>query len=51
VGAGDGCTAAILVGMLLKQPWPEIVQNANDLGAWIASQPGATPSRRGTVAS
>lgn len=43
VGAGDGCTAAILVGLLLKKPWEEILALANRVGAWIASRPGATP--------
>lgn len=49
VGAGDGCTAAILVGLLLKKPWEEILALANRVGAWVASQPGATPKLPGTL--
>ena len=44
VGAGDSCCAAIIVGLLLKKPLREIVDLANRVGAYAASQPGATPS-------
>lgn len=43
VGAGDSCCAAIIVGLLLKWPWDRIVYLANRVGAYVASQPGATP--------
>lgn len=43
VGAGDACCAAITVGFLLEKPLPEIVNLANRVGAYVASQPGATP--------
>jgi fructokinase len=44
VGAGDACAAGILIGMLLGWPAPRIVSLANDAGAYVAAQPGATPS-------
>jgi fructokinase len=43
VGAGDACCAAIIVGLLLDKPLPEIVNLANQVGAYVASQAGATP--------
>ncbi len=43
VGAGDACTAACLVGVLLRRPWDQVVTLANEVGAFVASQPGATP--------
>jgi fructokinase len=43
VGAGDACCAAIAVGWLLEKPLPEIANLANRVGAYVASQPGATP--------
>jgi fructokinase len=43
VGAGDACTAGILVGWLLEKPVEEIALLANHLGAYVASQPGGTP--------
>lgn len=51
IGAGDGCAAAILVGLLLKKPWEEILALANRVGAWIASRPGATPKLPAEVVS
>lgn len=44
VGAGDACAAAILVGRLLGLPIPALVDLANHAGAFVASQPGATPA-------
>jgi fructokinase len=44
VGAGDACTAGILVGFLLGWPPARIAALANRLGAFVASQPGATPT-------
>jgi fructokinase len=43
VGAGDACCAAIVVGFLQQKPPQEIVDLANLAGAFVASQPGATP--------
>lgn len=43
VGAGDACSAAVLVGFLLKLSNTRIAALANLLGAYVASQPGATP--------
>jgi fructokinase len=43
VGAGDACSAAVLVGTLLKLSNTRIAALANHLGAYVASQPGATP--------
>lgn len=44
VGAGDACTAAILVGFAYEMPPDRIAELANRLGAYVASQPGATPN-------
>jgi fructokinase len=44
VGAGDACSAGILVGFALGFPSVRIVELANHLGAYVASQPGATPA-------
>lgn len=43
VGAGDACCAAIVVSILLGKPLQEIANLANRVGAYVASQPGATP--------
>lgn len=43
VGAGDSCCAAIVTGLLLKWPSDRIVGLANRVGAYVATQPGATP--------
>jgi fructokinase len=44
VGAGDACSAGVLAGWLLKLPPARIAELANHLGAFVASQPGATPA-------
>ena len=44
VGAGDAFFATFLEGYLFKRPWPECLARANHCGAYVASQPGATPS-------
>jgi fructokinase len=44
VGAGDACTAGILVGWLRGLPHAQIAELANELGAYVASQAGATPN-------
>ena len=43
VGAGDSCCAAIVMGLLLSWPTERIVGLANRVGAYVASQRGATP--------
>lgn len=43
VGAGDACSAGILAGWLHRLPTTRIAELANHLGAYVASQPGATP--------
>ena len=43
VGAGDACSAGLLWGWLNKWSHQETVALANRLGAFVASQPGATP--------
>jgi fructokinase len=43
VGAGDASCAAIVTGLLQAWPLERIVNLANRVGAYVASQPGATP--------
>jgi fructokinase len=44
VGAGDAFTAALVHGYLRGIPLAQINETANRVGAWVASQPGATPA-------
>ena len=44
VGAGDACSAGILAGWSLHLPPQQTAELANRLGAFVASQPGATPA-------
>jgi fructokinase len=44
VGAGDAFTAAMLHGYLRGAPLAQINEMSNRVGAWVASQSGATPS-------
>ena len=44
VGAGDAFTAAIVHGYLRGTSLAQINENANRVGAWVASQSGATPA-------
>jgi fructokinase len=44
VGAGDAFTAALVHGYLRGTSLAEINENANRVGAWVASQSGATPA-------
>ena len=46
VGAGDAFTAAMVHGYLRGIALTEINESANRIGAWVASQPGATPVPR-----
>lgn len=43
VGAGDAFTAAWTLGLLARQSLDEINQRANEIAAFVCSQPGATP--------
>lgn len=43
VGAGDACSAAVLVGKALRLPDQRIATLANHAGAFVASRAGATP--------
>ena len=43
VGAGDACCAAITVGLLSGDDYRKIADSANLIGAYVASQQGATP--------
>jgi fructokinase len=44
VGAGDAFTAALVHGYLRGSSLAQINETANRVGAWVASQPGATPT-------
>jgi fructokinase len=44
VGAGDAFTAAMVHGYLRGTPLAQINETANRVGAWVASQSGATPA-------
>jgi len=44
VGAGDAFTAALVHGYLRRTSLAQINETANRVGAWVASQPGATPA-------
>jgi fructokinase len=44
VGAGDAFTAALVHGYLRRAPLAQINETANRVGAWVASQSGATPT-------
>jgi fructokinase len=44
VGAGDAFTAALVHQYLRRRPLAQINETANRIGAWVASQSGATPA-------
>ncbi|MFA9477857.1 carbohydrate kinase [Phycisphaerales bacterium AB-hyl4] len=44
VGAGDSVAAAVLVGRVLRMNPQKIANLANHVGAYVAGQPGATPT-------
>lgn len=44
VGAGDACSAGLLTGMVLRLAIEKTLALANHAGAFVASQPGATPT-------
>lgn len=43
VGAGDACSAGLIYGLLQKWPIENTLRLANQMGAYVASQPGGTP--------
>ena len=44
IGAGDAFTAALVVGYLSGRPLAEINHHANEVAAFVCSQPGGTPA-------
>src|SRR5271170_2684212 len=51
VGAGDAFTAALVHGYLRGTSLAQINETANRVGAWVASQSGATPApKAGSIA-
>jgi fructokinase len=43
VGSGDAFLATLVFGLLSTDDWGRTLQRANELGAWVASRPGAMP--------
>lgn len=43
VGAGDAFTASVVMGLLRNDPLDQINQTANEIAAYVCTQPGATP--------
>ena len=43
IGAGDAAAAGFVIGLLAKMSDGQVLELANHMGAWVASQPGATP--------
>jgi len=48
VGAGDAFTAALLHSYLRAEPLDRMNENANRVGAWVASQAGGMPAVQGS---
>jgi fructokinase len=44
VGAGDAFLAALVVGLLAKGAWADVLRKADQLGALVASRKGAMPA-------
>jgi fructokinase len=44
VGAGDAFTATVVAGLLSSWPLDRINQAANEVAAFVCTQPGATPA-------
>ena len=51
IGAGDAFTAALAVGYLAGRPLDEINRHANEVAAFVCSQPGGTPALPDTLKS
>jgi len=51
IGAGDAFTAALVVGLLAGRPLEEINRHANEVAAFVCTQPGGTPALPGTLKS
>jgi fructokinase len=47
VGSGDAFTAAMVHGLLRRRGLADVAAHANRVGAYVASQPGATPPAEG----
>lgn len=43
VGAGDAFTAVLTLGLLRGEPLDELNRRANEIAAYVCTQPGATP--------
>jgi fructokinase len=43
VGAGDAFSAALVMGLLKRRSLEEVANDANRIGAFVASQSGAMP--------
>ena len=43
IGAGDSFTAALTLGLLARHPLDDINRHANEVAAYVCSQPGAMP--------
>lgn len=50
VGAGDAVSAAVIIGLLQRKSLAQIADFANRIGAYVASQPGATTAMPEEVA-
>ncbi len=51
VGCGDAFCAALVHGLLTEKPLEHIAQNANEIGTFVATCPGATPDWPQTLKS
>jgi fructokinase len=49
VGAGDAFTAALVLGLLAGWPPDEVNRRANEVAAFVCSQPGGTPPLPATL--
>ena len=50
VGAVDSFGAALIVGLLRGEPLPRVVDRANEVGSYVASQPGGMPKLPASLA-
>jgi fructokinase len=50
VGAGDAFSAALVLGLLRGEPLQVAADRANEVGAYVASQPGGMPRLPATLA-